>query len=133
MSNEQFNKEVRQLATPGWRAVKPKKGGVPEGWGKLPENPCRAELISHESKAEQTKPPNRLKEARLLSLMEHAGKKVEEDELADAMKGKGLGTPATRAETIETLIRRGYINRSKRGSLRATPHGIRLIDLLRKI
>jgi len=132
-AGEHFNKEVRQLATPGWRAVKPKKGGVPSGWGVLPENPCQAKLVSFESKAEQTKPPNRLKEARLLSLMEHAGRKIEDDELSDAMKGKGLGTPATRAETIETLIRRGYINRSRRGSLRATAHGIRLIDLLRRV
>jgi len=132
-SDELFKKEVRVLATSGWRAVKPKKGGIPSGWGELPANPCEASLLSHEFKDEQTKPPNRLKEARLLSLMENAGKKVDDDELADAMKGKGLGTPATRAETIETLIRRGYIARSKRGSLRATPHGIRLINLLRRV
>ena len=49
------------------------------------------------------------------------------------MKGKGLGTPATRAETIEKLISREFIGRGKGGSLRATPHGIKMIDILRRI
>ena len=49
------------------------------------------------------------------------------------MKGKGLGTPATRAETIEKLITREFIGRGKGGSLRATPHGIKMIDILRRI
>ena len=65
--------------------------------------------------------------------MEHAGKKIDDEELAAAMKGKGLGTPATRAETIEKLITREFIGRGKGGSLRATPHGIKMIDLLRRI
>src|SRR5205807_8758463 len=53
-----------------------------------------------------TKPPPRYTEATLLSAMETAGKLVDDDELREAMKESGLGTPATRAETIETLIRR---------------------------
>ena len=64
--------------------------------------------------------------------MEHAGKKIDDEELAAAMKGKGLGTPATRAETIEKLITRIYWER-KGGSLRATAHGIKMIDILRRI
>ena len=130
---QNFVKEARSLSTPGWRAVRPKKQDLPDGWGKLPTNPTNAELKSHEFKEQKTKPPGRLKEAGLLRLMEHAGKKIDDEELAAAMKGKGLGTPATRAETIEKLITREFIGRGKGGSLRATPHGIKLIDILRRI
>ena len=84
-------------------------------------------------KKKKTKPAGRLKEAGLLRLMEHAGKKIDDDELAAAMKGKGLGTPATRAETIEKLISREFVERGRGGSLRATPHGIKMIDILRNI
>ena len=130
---QNFIKEARSLKTPGWRAVRPKKQNLPEGWGQLPSNPADAKLAAHEFKEEKTKPPGRLKEAGLLRLMEHAGKKIEDEELAAAMKGKGLGTPATRAETIEKLISREFIGRGKSGSLRATPHGIKLVDILRRI
>ena len=130
---QNFIKEARSLSTAGWRAVRPKKQDLPDGWGKLPSNPAPADLIAHEFKEEKTKPPGRLKEAGLLRLMEHAGKKIDDEELAAAMKGKGLGTPATRAETIEKLITREFIGRGKGGSLRATPHGIKMIDLLRRI
>ncbi len=85
------------------------------------------------SEAEQTKPPARITEARLLSLMEHAGQQVKDDEaLSDVMKGKGLGTPATRAEIIENLISKQYSRRAER-VLRATSKGILLIDLLKRI
>ena len=130
---QNFVKEARSMKTAGWRAVRPKKQNLPEGWGQLPSNPADATLASHEFKEEKTKPPGRLKEAGLLRLMEHAGKKIEDEELAAAMKGKGLGTPATRAETIEKLISREFIGRGKSGSLRATPHGIKMIDILRRI
>ena len=130
---QNFVKEARSLYSAGWRAVRPKKQDLPEGWGKLPSNPGPADLVAHEFKEEKTKPPGRLKEAGLLRLMEHAGKKIDDEELAAAMKGKGLGTPATRAETIEKLITREFIGRGKGGSLRATPHGIKMIDLLRRI
>ena len=131
--NQQFTKEVRSLSIPGWRAVKPKKQKLPEGWGKLPQNPCQTKMIQHEFKEEKTKPPGRLKEAGLLRLMEHAGKKIDDEDLAAAMKGKGLGTPATRADTIEKLISREFINRGKGGSIQATAHGIKMIDILRRI
>ena len=128
-----FVKEARRIETPGWRAVRPKSQKLPEGWGVLTNNPCDAEMAMHEFKEEKTKPAGRLKEAGLLRLMEHAGKKIDDDELAAAMKGKGLGTPATRAETIEKLISREFVGRGRGGSLRATPHGIKMIDILRNI
>src|SRR5207247_5784644 len=82
-----------------------------------------------EREDKMTKPPPRYTEATLLSAMETAGKLIDDDELRDAMKDSGLGTPATRAETIETLIRREYIERVGR-DLQATPKGIQVITML---
>jgi DNA topoisomerase III len=130
---QNFIKEQRHLTTPGWRAVKPKKQSLPEGWNNLPSNPADAVMDEHEFKEEKTKPKNRLKEAKLLSLMEHAGRQIDDEELAAALRGKGLGTPATRADTIEKLISRNFIQRARGGALRATSHGIKLIDILRNI
>ena len=64
--------------------------------------------------SEATKPPARYTEATLLSAMEGAGKLVEDEELADAMKEKGLGTPATRASIIDHLIKEAYMLRENR-------------------
>ena len=132
-SGHQFIKEVESIQTAGWRAVMTKKDNVPEGWGNLPSNPAPSTLQEHEFTEEFSKPKNRLKEASLLQLMEHAGKHIDDDELAEAMKDKGLGTPATRADTIEKLLTRNYIRRSRNGTISATPHGIRMIDILQRI
>ena len=85
--------------------------------------------VAAESEAKETKPPPRYTEATLLSAMETAGKLIDDEELREAMKDSGLGTPATRAETIETLIRREYIERAGR-DLQATPKGIQVITML---
>ncbi len=74
----------------------------------------------------QTRPPPRFTESTLLTAMETAGRALEDRELSDAMREKGLGTPATRAATIETLLDRSYIER-KGKSLHATPRGVELI------
>jgi len=132
-SNQDFKKEIRVIKQAGWREVKPKSNKIPDKWGNLPSNPAPTALAGHRFKEELTKPTNRLKEAKLLSLMEHAGRSIDDDQMAEAMKGKGLGTPATRAETIEKLIARNFIQRARSGSLRATPGGIKLIELLRAI
>ena len=133
IEGENFIKESRCLKVPGWREVKPKKQDLPEGWNSLPSNPCKADITESEFKEEKSKPKNRLKEAGLLRLMEHAGKQIDDDDLAAAIKDKGLGTPATRADTIEKLVDRGYIIRSRNGSISGTAHGIRIIDVLRRI
>src|SRR6185295_5592861 len=75
----------------------------------------------------RTRPPRRFTDATLLTAMETAGRTLDDRELAEAMKEGGLGTPATRAEIIETLVRRGYVERSGR-SLQAAEKGIRLIE-----
>jgi len=82
-----------------------------------------------EVEAKETKPPPRYTEATLLSAMETAGKLVDDEELREAMKERGLGTPATRAETIETLIRREYIERVAK-DLQPTPKGLQVITML---
>jgi len=74
----------------------------------------------------QTRPPPRYTDASLLTAMETAGRTLDDEALAEAMKETGLGTPATRAETIETLLRRGYLERQKK-SLVATGRGMALI------
>jgi len=79
--------------------------------------------------AKKTRPPKRFTEATLLTAMETAGRTLDDRELSDAMKDSGLGTPATRAETIETLLRRQYIERQGKALL-ATDKGIRLIQVV---
>jgi len=75
----------------------------------------------------KTKPPKQFTEASLLGAMETAGKQVEDEDLADALKERGLGTPATRAGIIETLIKRQYIERQKK-NLVATKKGLQIIE-----
>ncbi|MBM4397605.1 MAG: DNA topoisomerase 3, partial [Deltaproteobacteria bacterium] len=77
----------------------------------------------------RTTPPKRFTDASLLTAMESAGRQLEDRELEEAMKERGLGTPATRAAILETLLQRGYIERKGR-SLRATEAGMRLVDLV---
>ncbi|MBT3193104.1 MAG: DNA topoisomerase 3 [Verrucomicrobia bacterium] len=77
----------------------------------------------------KTKAPKALTEASLLQMMETAGKLVEDEELQDALKEKGIGTPATRAAIIETLLQRSYIVR-RRKNLVSTDHGRELIDIV---
>jgi DNA topoisomerase III len=77
----------------------------------------------------ETKPPRRYSDASLLGAMETAGKLVEDDELREAMKDSGIGTPATRAAMIERLITVGYIERDGR-ALVATEKGLNVIRLL---
>ena len=133
LGGEIFKKEAQQYTVHGWREVVPKNLSHPEGWGTISVDNPHASISSHEWSEEKSKPPTRIKEARLLSLMEKAGKDIEDEDLAEAMAGKGLGTPATRADTIEKLLSRGYISRQQSGALNATPHGIRIIEILRRI
>jgi DNA topoisomerase-3 len=86
-------------------------------------------VIDIEAFKKKTRPPKRFTEATLLTAMETAGKTLDEKELSDAMKETGLGTPATRAAIIETLLKRNYITREGK-SLRATEKGIHLIEVV---
>ncbi|MBM4345848.1 MAG: DNA topoisomerase 3 [Deltaproteobacteria bacterium] len=84
------------------------------------------DLVDLAAKAGKTSPPKPLTEADVLAAMQGAGKLVDDEELRGAMKDSGLGTPATRANIIETLIKRDYAAR-KGKNLVATPRGVALI------
>jgi len=82
------------------------------------------------TKAGQTTPPKRMSEADLLGAMQSAGKELDDEALKGAMKDCGLGTPATRASIIETLLKRAFVER-KRNILQPTAKGIDLIRSIR--
>jgi DNA topoisomerase-3 len=137
VAEHQFKTEGKVLETPGWLAVYGRAGG--EENENLPpitqgEKVAVSEIAAH---ANQTKPPPRYTEATLLSAMEGAGKLVEDDELREAMEAKGLGTPATRAATIEGLIREDYVHREgrelvptpKASSLMFALHMLHIVEL----
>ncbi len=79
----------------------------------------------------ETQPPRPYTDATLLAAMKNAGREIEDDTLAEVMKQTGLGTPATRAEIIEKLIRTEYVQRERK-QLRATEKGRALIGLVAK-
>jgi DNA topoisomerase-3 len=82
-----------------------------------------------EARKKKTRPPKRFTEGTLLTAMQTAGQNLDERELSEAMKETGLGTPATRAATIEVLLKRGFIVRNGK-NLEATDKGIHLIDVV---
>ena len=90
----------------------------------------RAVRTSRLSSQGETTPPKHFTENTLLGAMETAGKLVDEAELREALKEKGLGTPATRASIIETLLKRRYLARQKK-NLIATDLGRYLVALVR--
>ena len=124
-----FKTEGRVMQSPGWLAVYGRAVG--EETQNLPaiEPNEKVGVIEVAEQAHQTKPPPRYTEATLLSAMEGAGKLIEDDELRAAMEAKGLGTPATRAATIEGLIREEYVNREGR-DLVPTPKAFSLMFAL---
>ena len=94
-----------------------------------------AKVIEVELKEDETRPPARYNDSTLLSAMETAGKRVDDDELRDAMSERGLGTPATRASIIENLIRQKYVFRHElqKRDLVVSNKGLALVDLLHEI
>jgi len=135
VEKDAFKTEGKIVKDPGWLAVYGREatsGG--EGEESLvaisPNEP--AKVLTVDVAENETKPPARFNEATLLSAMEGAGKLVEDEELREAMREKGLGTPATRAQIIEGLIFDGYVTRQGR-ELIATAKGSALITLLRGI
>ena len=125
-----FQTNGKVLVNAGWLAVYGKEA-QDEDANLVAVAP--GELVRTESvavNALKTKPPARYTEATLLSAMEGAGKLIEDEDLRDAMKEKGLGTPATRAQTIEGLIAEKYMLRDGR-DLVPTAKAFQLTTLLR--
>lgn len=131
-----FKTSGRQILELGWREVyvkdkkeepekkdKEEEQTIPEF--KVGEKGPHKPLI-HQGK---TSPPKPYTEATLLRAMETAGKQVDDEELREMMKNNGIGRPSTRANIIETLFKRNYIERKKKNIL-ATSTGIQLIDTI---
>jgi DNA topoisomerase III len=133
-----FRTRGRVLVVPGWRGVYGEgfedRSGADEDEGadqtlpKLAQGEA-ARTLEVASAEKETKPPRRYSDASLLAAMETAGKLVDDDELREAMKDSGIGTPATRAAIIERLIDVGYVERDAR-SLVCTEKGLNVIRLL---
>ena len=137
VSGNSFRSRSRTLDEPGWRSVVAETNQQDQALpplvaGSDSVDGVASRTLDVEVQPEETRPPARITEARLLSLMESAGRYIEDDDLADAMQEKGIGTPATRADVIENLIQKGYIVRVGR-ALRPTVKGIRLVDVLQRI
>ncbi len=138
VEEERFRTRGKVTLEAGWRGVYGVEADVngktqeedPES-AELPplEKGQEVKVVAAESEPKETRPPARYTEATLLSAMETAGKLIDDEELREAMKEHGLGTPATRAETIETLIRREYIERAGKDLL-PTPKGLQVITML---
>jgi DNA topoisomerase-3 len=138
VEGERFRTRGKVTLEAGWRGVygveadaEAKQDEDGEGEGELPalQQGQEVRCVEAESEARETKPPPRYTEATLLSGMETAGKLVDDEELREAMKERGLGTPATRAEIIETLIRREYVERAGK-DLQPTPKGMSVVTML---
>lgn len=129
-----FKATGKHVTSPGWRVLYPAKDNANEQGDdsqEMPEfvvgesGPHKPEVLTR-----QTQPPKYFTEGTLLRAMESAGKGVDDEELREAMKANGIGRPSTRSAIIETLFKRGYIER-KRKSIAATAAGIQLIDTIR--
>ncbi|MGB7327397.1 MAG: DNA topoisomerase 3 [Rubripirellula sp.] len=119
-----------RVVVPGWTLLYPRKDKAADELQTLPDFQ-KGESGPHKPfvKAGKTTPPKHFSENTLLGAMDTAGKLVEEAELREALKEKGLGTPATRAATIETLLRRKYIDRDHK-NIQATDLGRYLIAIV---
>jgi DNA topoisomerase-3 len=143
---EHFKANGRVVTEEGWRSLYPKKSSADkksqtdsddddkekdsDNDQSLPplKKGDKRTFQDAEILTKKTKPPAAYTESTLLQAMETAGKLIDDEELRDAMKDCGLGTPATRAEIIEKLIRVGYMERDKK-KLVPTAKGLHLISL----
>jgi DNA topoisomerase-3 len=134
IEKEAFKTEGKVLVTPGWLAVYGKEAQGDEESPNLPplEKNERIWAKDVEVKGKATQPPPRFSEATLLTAMEGAGKLIEDEELREAMSERGLGTPATRAATIEGLLAEEYLHRNGR-ELQPTAKAFSLLFALEQL
>jgi len=138
VEGHQFKSEGKVMTNPGWLAVYGREVTSEEKQGKEGSDRILVPVAKGEQVRTEkidtvalvTKPPARYTEATLLSAMEGAGKLVDSEELREAMAGKGLGTPATRAAIIEGLLNEKYLLREGREII-PTAKAFQLMTLLR--
>jgi DNA topoisomerase-3 len=134
VENEPFKTDGKILVVPGWLEIYGREEVSSD------DQPALVPVEEHETvktqeieaKGLETRPPAKFTEATLLSAMEGAGKLVEDEELREAMAAKGLGTPATRAATIEGLLSEEYLRREGR-EITSTPKAWALMELLHAV
>ncbi len=133
-----FRTRGKRILVPGWRSAYGETADTDEGRDddegreqQLPklEQGEGAAVIEVGSEEKETKPPRRYTDGSLVRTMETAGKLVDDEELREAMKESGIGTPATRAAIIERLIQVGYVERDGR-ALTVTEKGLNVVRLL---
>ena len=132
-----FRTRGKVLLVAGWRAVYGEMADSDAGdddEGREQQLPKlvkgeRVDVTDIASEEKLTKPPARYNDNSLLGAMETAGKLVDDEELREAMKESGIGTPATRAAIIERLIQVGYVERDGR-ALVVSEKGLNVIRLL---
>ncbi len=148
VEDEKFKTTVKELLSLGWKVIyaDQKKDKVKPAKGKSKDDEEDEEIEVNEPfsiapteeifcsdavvKEKDTQPPKHFNEGTLLKAMESAGKQIEDEELRDAMKDSGLGTPATRAATIERLKNVGYIEMQGK-KIALTQKGRMVIELIR--
>lgn len=128
VGDDSFKTDGKQMVEAGWKAI---YGQSEQGENLLPSLIENEEIVTDhvEVISDQTRPPARFNESSLLSAMESAGKLVEDEMMAEAMKDRGLGTPATRAAIIEKLLSDKYLVREGR-ELIPTRKGFDLLNLI---
>jgi DNA topoisomerase-3 len=138
VSEHVFRTRGKRILVPGWRAVYGETADVEDRGeddeGREQQLPRlrqgeAATVVEVSSEQKETQPPRRYSDGTLVTLMETAGKLVDDEELREAMKDSGIGTPATRAAIIERLIQVGYVERDGR-ALVVTEKGLNVIRLL---
>src|SRR5437588_1153532 len=138
VSEHVFRTRGKRILVAGWRAVYGESADVEDrreddegSEQQLPrlEQGEAAAVKEVSSQEKETQPPRRYSDGSLVTIMETAGKLVDDEELREAMKDSGIGTPATRAAIIERLIQVGYVEREAR-ALVVTEKGMNVIRLL---
>ncbi|NOQ72289.1 MAG: DNA topoisomerase III [Crocinitomix sp.] len=131
----EFKATGKQILKPGWREVfaneKSSSAKASDDKEAIMPSFTEGEHGPHEPEVQEkeTRPPKYFTEATLLRGMESAGKNVDDDDLREAMKENGIGRPSTRANIIETLFRRKYLEKRKK-NIHATATGVGLIDVI---
>ena len=136
-----FKTSGKQIISLGWRIVYNEESGTEKKDDLIKKKDIKEAVLPNFEKGEKgphtplihegkTSPPKYYSEASLLRSMETAGKLVDNDEMRDLMKENGIGRPSTRANIIETLFRRNYIERKKK-NIYATDLGMQLIGTIK--